>query len=1074
MTDIAQLSIAVDTAQVRTATGDLDALAKKGRDAEMAIIKFGAAAVLVGAGLVAAKIWEVNKSFESLNAGLVTVTKSQERANEIFEDLSIFAARTPYALREVTDAYTMLRVRGLDPSLKSMESLGNLASARQRSLKDVVMAVGSLSAGEIEPMKQLGFSVQTIGEKVRISMGDMAVTASKSSYEIGQAVAKISDSRFGDGMARQAKTLEGAWSNLGDTVDMALYKLGQGGSNDAVRNSILGITDAIQQATPQIVDFGNKAITGSISAAKFTLEHRDAVLALAGAYVAVRAGQGIGGIQQEFVNPKMGDDAGFGSKARGALDYVKALSLARIEEEAYAEGAVRSAKARLAVLESQNFVVAKSAEQIGLDQQLAQQELAVSRATTARAAAQEALNRAMAAQTAGTAAGGASRGQLSKAGEYVDLAQVRVQAADASLREEQAELRRLSTQRDAQVVDFASVATAKSRTLAQAELEVATGKLTDAQQRNTLASKAGEMAGRGFSAVVTALGGPVGATIAALGVLSIVGPKAYQALRSDTDKAYDSVEAYLVKLREEVALLDRKATLSAQGRQGEAGLGDEVVAKLAIAEKKFGEQQSALERAKADFKTYESVKGTSDYDDALWKVQLAQAALNKTQAEYNEIVSVTIRKRDEAAAKERDRATKSKDDQDEARRQSEAQLKAAQAAQAAQKIAEEQKAFLKDLKKDNLLGAAELASGEWSVLTKADEEAVKIKTLAEKYHLAGKELGEARERVRQIYEKAERERVQELDSEFRRSEIEGERSNTTKRVQALWGTFQVAAKGRQDRESYEAEVKRLKTLLAAGSISQTEYNTALAEAPARFLEAARAAKEFKDSVTQRYNPEGHALEQIKALSAIKAELDPSVYSRALIDLRKQASYTFEVIYDGAVQLGEEAADAFSKWASGIKDVEWNFDRMASSVLRNMARMYAQKGFEQLLGLMFSFEWGGPVTTTTSVFGDTPLDPIGTSSTSPISLPASGTSRSSGSGFDFGGEETNSSVGFSGPAPSITNHISVTIASDGSTKTDVQAGARGQDIAKSLESHMNQWALKNMRPGGLLRPVFGAR
>jgi hypothetical protein len=1030
MADLATLTIKVDSSSAKQADRDLDSLAERGKAAELSMLKLGAAALTIAAGFAAAKVWEVNSSFESLNASLVTVAKSQERANEIFADLQKFAAETPYSLRETVDAYTTLRVRGIDPSAKSMEALGNLASARQRSINDVVMAVGSLAAGEIEPMKQMGFSVQTLGNKVSISMGDMTVSAKKSSYEIGQAVAQIADAKFGDGMRRQSKTLAGAWSNLNDQLDATLYKLGHGGLNNAMGDGIRGLTDALKDATPAIAEFGTKAVSGSMQAAKFTWEHRDAVMALAVAYASVRVGQGVGAIQSDYNTGKADT---FGGKARGITDYVNNLRIARAQELAYAEDEVRStqstlaaARAQLAKSEGIDLVKVKSAQQIDIDVAVAAQENAVARALAGRVAAQEALNVAIA-KNSGTLSTGGTRQQIESASEIVTIAQARSRAAEATLAQEQAELRRLKTSQSANVVDFERAAMERTRAAQKAAVVTAENahtasleRQTAAQARNTAAATAGSLAAKGFSSVVAALGGPIGASIALLGTLAVVGPMAWEAMKSPAQKANEDAEKYLKTLEKEVNLLQRKKEFQSQGKQ-EANFEEPARGKLDELITAAGKTQVKLAKVKKDYD--ETLNGDR-------KVILSQeirdleGEISQSVNEYNRISSLQLAKKALLDEEEAKRSAKAKADSEEARRQSEAQLAQQKKAQDALKAEADRLQEIKKLRE-------EIATFGMS---KDQKEAYAVQKTGLTNSPEWKELQELK-RLR-----SEDIRGSEADADAFELAQRAKRASAQETSQAIL----------DEADAYERVI----------------------EAAYPWVQEAKSIQDAMDWTTAAFQG---GLIPMERYQKRMTELEVG-----MMRLKAEAGDTWAIIGYTVTQEAGQATDAMVSWMNNLDGLGYSWKSLGDTVRNVLSDMVLQmqraviqqklmqpllNGLGAGIGTMgdgegwssfasaFGAAWGGAHASGGSVTGGT-INLVGERGPELFVPNTSGTVIPN---HALGGQQQVNNVS-----------ISVTVNEGGKVDTSVKtSGQRGNEIARDLEGLMDAWAVKQMRSGGLL-------
>ena len=133
--------------------------------------------------------------------------------------------------------------------------------------------------------------------------------------------------------------------------------------------------------------------------------------------------------------------------------------------------------------------------------------------------------------------------------------------------------------------------------------------------------------------------------------------------------------------------------------------------------------------------------------------------------------------------------------------------------------------------------------------------------------------------------------------------------------------------------------------------------------------------------------------------------------------------------------------------------------MINSIIADLIRLQSQKAFVQLGGYL--------------------LGMIGGAQTQSVSFGGAGMGDTGG-GSSLGGPSGGSwTPGFAAPAGGankaaiggqVNSSIVVNI-QDGKASTEASAtGANGAEIGRSLEAHMNGWAVKNMRPGGLLNPV----
>ena len=257
MTDLARLSIAVDSSSVRAARGDLKGLVSSGAEVESAMHK------LLGAmsfGLVAREFWNVNTEFQRLGASLQTVEGDTRGARAAFQQLQDFAQSTPYELAEVTQAYIDLKTRGLDATMGSMTAYGNWASSFGRSMTDLVRAVSGVVVGESEAIKSFGVQAQAQGDKVALTFKGHTDVVKRNATEIENYFKKLANANFGGGMERQMNTVGGAWSNLKDQISSTMFEIGNGGSGGQMVAVLRDLTDGLHEVTPALVKFTNSGL----------------------------------------------------------------------------------------------------------------------------------------------------------------------------------------------------------------------------------------------------------------------------------------------------------------------------------------------------------------------------------------------------------------------------------------------------------------------------------------------------------------------------------------------------------------------------------------------------------------------------------------------------------------------------------------------------------------------------------------------------------------------------------------------------------------------------------------------
>lgn len=252
MTDIATLGIAVDSRKVGQARDELSRFVKSAGDAEQATIGLNTATAALAAAMAAAtaatsKLISVQREFDRLNAGLITVTGSAEAAAGAFAQLEKMAADTPFSLQQVTQAFTKLANYGLNPGAKAIKSYGNTASALGKDLSQMVEAVADAATGEFERLKEFGIKSAKEGDKVAFTFRGTTTTVKNSAQEIENYLMRLGEVDFAGNMDARMKTLDGAISNLGDSWDRFFRTVSDAGAGGAIESAVRGATSALDE-----------------------------------------------------------------------------------------------------------------------------------------------------------------------------------------------------------------------------------------------------------------------------------------------------------------------------------------------------------------------------------------------------------------------------------------------------------------------------------------------------------------------------------------------------------------------------------------------------------------------------------------------------------------------------------------------------------------------------------------------------------------------------------------------------------------------------------------------------------
>lgn len=260
---------------------------------------------------IAQQVVAAQREFDKLNSSLITATGSAKSAGEAMKALQDFAARTPFSLQEVTEGFLKLRNLGLTPSERALESYGNTSAAMGKNLMQLVEAVADATTGEFERLKEFGIKAKQQGDSVALTFQGTTTKIGNNAAEIEEYLTRIGEVNFAGGMARQANTLDGDLSRLGDTWDQTLVAFSQSGFGDAVRSAVGALSESLQdlgaifKSVTSEADAEGKKVD-ELNGVHFLLTTTFETLAVLGLNVAFAfkaVGRNIGAVAAAVANP---------------------------------------------------------------------------------------------------------------------------------------------------------------------------------------------------------------------------------------------------------------------------------------------------------------------------------------------------------------------------------------------------------------------------------------------------------------------------------------------------------------------------------------------------------------------------------------------------------------------------------------------------------------------------------------------------------------------------------------------------------------------------------------------------
>ncbi|WP_191112792.1 transglycosylase SLT domain-containing protein [Acinetobacter lwoffii] len=216
------------------------------------------------------RLINTQRTFDKLNAGLITATGSAEVAAAAFDSLQKFAKETPYGLEQSVGAFIKLTNLGLKPSEAALTSYGNTAAAMGKDLDQMIEAVADATTGEFERLKEFGIKASQENGKVSLTFKGQTTTIRNNAKEIEKYLLNLGNVDFAGAMENRMKTLDGSIANLEDTIDGLFLKVSQSGIGDAIKAGVDGASESLETLGDNLDTVGDIAlVVGAIFAGRY-------------------------------------------------------------------------------------------------------------------------------------------------------------------------------------------------------------------------------------------------------------------------------------------------------------------------------------------------------------------------------------------------------------------------------------------------------------------------------------------------------------------------------------------------------------------------------------------------------------------------------------------------------------------------------------------------------------------------------------------------------------------------------------------------------------------------------------
>lgn len=277
--------------------------------ASSAMKMIGGLAAGLSVGALVGKLVSVQREFDVLNSSLITVSGGSANAAREMEWIKQFAKDTPFGLAQATQGFVKMKALGLDPSMASLTSYGNTASAMGKDLNQMVEAVADAATGEFERLKEFGIKASKQGSDVSLTFQGVTTKIGNNAQAITGYLEAIGNHQFAGAMEERAKTLDGTISALGDTWDELFRTINDQNAGSLIFDAVTLATGAIENAIVIIKAMSAASADGAqetgalASSQEFlaTVFETVAVLAVNLKYVLESVGREIGGLIAQIV-----------------------------------------------------------------------------------------------------------------------------------------------------------------------------------------------------------------------------------------------------------------------------------------------------------------------------------------------------------------------------------------------------------------------------------------------------------------------------------------------------------------------------------------------------------------------------------------------------------------------------------------------------------------------------------------------------------------------------------------------------------------------------------------------------
>lgn len=231
---------------VNDVNGELGKFNKVATQGKQLLVGFFAAQSITA---FAKDVARVTGEFQKFQAVLTNTLGSSSKAKKALDDITKFASVTPFSVQQLTASFVKLANQGFIPTTNELRKLGDLSASVGKDFDQLTEAVIDAQVGEFERLKEFGIRAAKEGDNVTFTFKGIQTQTEFTNEAIRKYILSLGDLQGVSGsMAAISETLNGRLSNLGDTYDQFLLRVGQSTSGAAfeaigfLNELILGVT----------------------------------------------------------------------------------------------------------------------------------------------------------------------------------------------------------------------------------------------------------------------------------------------------------------------------------------------------------------------------------------------------------------------------------------------------------------------------------------------------------------------------------------------------------------------------------------------------------------------------------------------------------------------------------------------------------------------------------------------------------------------------------------------------------------------------------------------------------------